>query len=59
MWYECLSLPESEIPRDFEELRRSFETVLRKASARCVQAQKRRVVLFLDAINQMDDEGFI
>ena len=59
MWYECLKIPEREIPTDPDDLRRSLGTLFRRASERCAQMRKKRIVVYLDAVNQMDDEGLI
>ncbi len=59
LWYECLDLPQSEIPSSFDELRRSLDTVFRRANARLIEIRKKRLVIFIDAVNQMDDEGKI
>ena len=59
LWYECLGLRENEIPSSFEELRRSLETVFRKANAQLAELRKKRMVIFIDAVNQMDDDGTV
>ena len=59
MWFESCSLSPGEIPKDFEELKRSFGTILQKASLLVKEKKKTKIIIFLDALNQLDNEGFL
>ena len=56
LWQDLL--PKQEVvPEDPDELRRSVEVILKRASETASSEGMERVVIFFDALNQMDDEG--
>ena len=57
LWGELL--PGENPPTDVTELKRSMETVLDKASQLATEKGLARVIILIDALNQMDDEGMI
>lgn len=57
LWNEILNVEENEIPTNADELKHSLEAVLRRGSARLSELKKQRLVVFIDAVNQMDDQG--
>ena len=50
-------LPGENSPTDITELKRSMETVIDKASEMAEQEGLNRVIIIIDALNQMDDDG--
>ena len=55
-WSELLPADDP-APTDSDELRRSMETIIKKASITLSQKGKTRLVILVDALNQMDDDG--
>lgn len=45
------------MPTNADELKHSLEAVLRRGNARLSQLAKKRLVVFIDAVNQMDNQG--
>ena len=55
-WAELLPADEP-APTDLDQLKRSMVAVINKASASLAQNGKQRLVILVDALNQMDDDG--
>ena len=49
--------PDDEVPSDFNDLKYSMATVLRKAAESITKSGQKRLVVLNDALNQMDDTG--
>ena len=56
IWQELLPV-EDKVPNDFNELKYSLATVLRKAADTATKCGQKRVIVLIDALNQMDDTG--
>ena len=56
LWQELLP-PDDKVPSDFNDLKYSMATVLRKAAESITKSGQKRLVVLIDALNQMDDTG--
>ena len=56
MWTDLLPADDP-APTDSDELKRSMDTVLTKTGTALGSEGKSRLVILIDALNQMDDEG--
>ena len=57
LWQELLP-PDDKVPNDFNDLKYSLATVLRKAGESTTKSGHKRLVVLIDALNQMDDTGW-
>lgn len=57
LWYECLNCSEDLIPSDIVQLKLSLGYVLKQASKLIEQRGLKRLVIFIDSLNQLDNEN--
>ena len=57
LWQDMLPANDT-VPTDFNDLKYSLATVLRKAADTATKRGQKRVVVLIDALNQMDDTGW-
>ena len=57
LWQDMLPSNDT-VPTDFNDLKYSLATVLRKAADTATKRGQKRVVVLIDALNQMDDTGW-
>jgi nephrocystin-3 len=57
LWYECADIADDEIPTDLDGLMFSLEAVFRRASDKVKHDGQSRLVVFIDAIDQLNNDN--